>query len=126
VYVNPTLATADIDRWLDSADDQPRHTETASDGATKQAAGRDTETPTRQTRLAYLPWLETFLDGLPLDTAISDEAIAGQFIAHVEALKEAGKPGPSRLPQKRNIEVQVSKLWPKVRARRARAARNSG
>jgi hypothetical protein len=24
VYVNPTLATADIDRWLDNADEQPR------------------------------------------------------------------------------------------------------
>jgi hypothetical protein len=125
VFVRPTIATADIDRWLDDASEQSLRTRATSDVATKQAAGEGSEAPTRQTRRAYLPWLETFLDGLALDTVISDETIAGRFIAHIAALRTSGEPAPSRLPQRRNIEVQVSKLWPKVRERRARASRTS-
>jgi hypothetical protein len=125
VFVRPTIATADIDRWLDEAGEQSLHASTGSDVATKKAAGADSEASTRRSRLAYLPWLETFLDGLPLNTAISDGAIAGQFITHVQVLKASGKPAPNHLPQRRNIDVQVSKLWPKVRRRRASASPTS-
>jgi hypothetical protein len=120
VFANPTLATADIGPRLDSADRETPRAGLASDEGAGRTTDNSTRAPTRQTRLGYRPWLEAFLDRLPLDTTISDEAIAGQFIAHVGELKAAGKPTPSRLVQRRNIEVQVSKLWPKIRARRAR------
>jgi hypothetical protein len=121
VFKNPTLATADIGRWLDSADEETRRAGAASDEGGGRSTDNSTRAPTRQTRLGYRPWLEAFLDRLPLDTTISDEAIAGQFMAHVGALKAAGEPAPSRLPQRRNIEVQVSKLWRQIRTRRARS-----
>jgi hypothetical protein len=119
VFKNPTIATAELDSWLDSAGEQPRRG-AASNAGTGQTVGKTSEGPPRQTRLGYRPWLEAFLDNLPFDTAISTDAIAGQFIAHIGALRAAGKPVPSRLAQRRNIEVQVSKLWPKIQARRAR------
>lgn len=120
VYNNPTLATSDIDRWLGNSSKSPQQATAVSPDQSAGAAHEAGGTPKWQTRLGYLPWLETFLDNLPLETKISDDAIAGRFIADIAALKEAGKPVPSRLPQRRNIEVQVSKLWPKIQARRTR------
>jgi hypothetical protein len=90
-----------------------------------EAAGfRIVDPPGPQKRADYKPALEQFIDNLPPDTNMSNDAIAGQFIAHIETLKNSGESVPRRLPQRRNIEVQVEKLRKRIRCRR-RAPTNS-
>jgi hypothetical protein len=80
----------------------------------------------RLQRAAYKPQLEGFIDQLPADNALSDDAVAGQFMAHVDGLRARGELVQPRLPQRRNIEIQVAKLRRKVTARRARPPISGG
>jgi hypothetical protein len=71
--------------------------------------------PREKQRLGYMRHLKQFLGGLPEDTGLSDDDIAGLFITHIGTLDEADRP---HLPAQRYIEVQIGKLPPKIWARR--------
>lgn len=75
-------------------------------------------------RGAYFPFLDRFLDGVSDSTGMSNDAIAGNFMFEIDAMKASGEPVP-KLPARRYIEIQVEKRLPKIRQNKARAPKST-
>jgi hypothetical protein len=90
----------------------------------KSQTGATPDDASAQTRCRYTAILERALDELPADTCISTEAMTRLSIARIREWEAAGEQVP-RLPARRYVEIQVEKLWRKIRSRKIHAQRSN-